>query len=387
MRFALLLVAGCGASDAWKLHVWSEPLDDPKAAELDVPIADGQNGTELVLGVLAKAKAAKASGISQLEIQIGRCIREVSEQPRPEPSVASPEPALDRITLRVRETKYTCRHAMQQVADHGGIPRGLDRITPPPAPGGNSGKRFGDAELVEVEDCGHAPIDHIVTRYRFEVDHQFVPPDWKQIARSTKLELAFGPPHCDASVEKTELRARFHTSVSVGATPPAARVSPHKPSSKDIIALVSNAKAAAEAKRPGEATALAQRALAAWGDGDLLGELDVATATEVADWIAGARFYAVEMEVDQYLHRDRPQQADAAWATEMGAGIDRVAKQYEQIKDLVRIPRAEHWLRMGAGRLASMHLYAAEMLDQLGQPTAAEAERTKARKLAAISSP
>lgn len=88
---------------------------------------------------------------------------------------------------------------------------------------------------------------------------------------------------------------------------------------------------------------------------------------------------------DRFLRRPLPAQIDTQWATELGAEIDRIAKRYERIEDLVRLPPVELRLRAGAARLAELHLHVARLLDDAGPLRAAEAERDKARALAAIS--
>jgi hypothetical protein len=146
-----------------------------------------------------------------------------------------------------------------------------------------------------------------------------------------------------------------------------------------IVEPVKRAQAAAEARRPGESTHLAEQALAALA-GDL-GPLD----DELASWIAGAHFYAVEIDVDTLLRREQPVKIDAAWATEIGTEIDGIAKRYERIKDLVRLPAVARWLRAGAGQLAKLHLHAAKLLESGGHPQEAEREREIARSLVTAS--
>jgi hypothetical protein len=357
VRLAVIVLVGC--SGGWKPHVWSE-LDDPEARAVTVEFPDGQHGTELVLAVLAQAKAAEVSGISKLEIQLGRCVREISTQPAARLPATEPTPELERIVVRARETKYTCKQLVEQQHTRGSG-SGLDGL--------------GDAQLVESDACEHTPVEHVVARYRFELERRFVPPDWNEIARWTHVKLAFGPPRCGGE-PKNEISARFHKRSHPA--PPALR--PAAPASAAaIVELVKRAQAAAEARRPGEATDLAEQALAMLAHD--LGPLD----DDVASWIAAAHFYAVEIDVDRMLRREQPVKIDAAWAAEIGIEIDRIAKRYERIKDLVRMPVVARWLRAGAAQLAKLHLHAAKLLEAGGHSQAAEREREIARSLVAAS--
>ena len=357
---ALVLLVGCGGG-SWKPVVWREPPADPKAAPVEVPFPDGTNGTELVVALLAHAKGAEATGISRFEIEVGGCTRTVTVARR---AVApEPMPELDRITLRVREGKLFCRTLVDQ------------KITPGSNVQDPDGRRnrLGDASLVEREECDLQPIEHVVTRYRFEVDHKFTTPDWAEIARFMHVDLAFDTPHCGQPA-KNEMRAVIHH--GDGLSPPVA--SNQRFDAGTVITLATRAEAA---KLPGEATDLAQQAIDAVAANDPMAGLDDARANELAERIAAAHFFAVAIDVDTFLHRELPPQITEAWATEIGADIDRIAKRYERIKDLVRIPVAIRWLRAGAERLAALHEHTAKLLDEGNQTKAADAERAKAAAL------
>jgi hypothetical protein len=387
MRLAALILAGCSSGGAWKPVVWTEAPADPKARPIAYDFPDGTNGTELVIGVLAGAR--ESTGVSKFEIQVGPCTREIAVQPRA--GALEPIPALDRITARVRETEVHCKRSVDQVVTHDGPKETQKSPTAPAAPPGgpappptNRGNapagRFGDAQLVQQESCDQQAVEHVVTRYRFELDHGFVPPDWAEVARFTGTRLAFGTPRCSGE-PKNEIRAVLH---SVSA--PRVAAPPARPGeAAAILELVKRAEAAAAAKRPGEATALAEQALAAVATGEPMLGLDDARATELAERIAAAHFFAIEMEVDMFLHRELPAQVTETWGAEIGAEIDRIAKRYERIKDVVRVPGTVRWLRAGAGRLADLHEHTAKLLDAAHQPKAAELERARARELAAAS--
>jgi hypothetical protein len=365
MRLGAILLVACGGGGAWQPRVVSE-LEDPKAHTVAVEFTDGQNGTQLLLAVLGQAKTANTSAISHLEIQVGRCTRRVEAAGAGAGATMAVDPELDAITLRAQETKYTCQKLVEQVL----TPRG----------GGAFGQAgLSDAQMQERTDCQLAPIEHVVTRYRFELDHKFVPPDWDEVAKWTKARLAFGPPRCGGEA-KSEIRARFHSASKPHPAPPlpAMIATPEM-----ILSFVERAQVAASSGKPGEAVHLAQQAIAAFADGGALAGLDETKKQLVAGALAAAMFFAVEIDVDKFKKIELPLQIDDTWARETGAQLDRIAKRYERIKDLVRLPIATRWLRAGAGRLGELHLHLADLLDQAGQKTSAESEREKARALAA----
>ncbi|MEO8705008.1 MAG: hypothetical protein ABI867_33455 [Kofleriaceae bacterium] len=373
MRLVLVVLAACSNSGGWKPIVWNIAPADPKAKVVEYEFPDGANGTEIVIAMLAQAR--ESTGVSGFELQVGTCTRTIAVGP----VIAAPAehaPELERITLRVKETRLTCKRSVDQVVTPGS---GAERppttgLTPSPT------NRFGDAEMKVSESCEHLPISHVVTRYRFEVDHAFVPPDWAEVARFTGTRLAFGSPRC-AGTPKNEIRAHFHT---VTAPRPSASAAP-EPAVAAIIELANRAEAAAAAKHPGEATNLAEQAIAAVAASDPMLGLDDAKADALAERIAAAQFFAIEIEVDTFLHHEVPAKLTESWAPGLGAEIDQIAKRYERIKDLVRLPVVIPWLKRGAARLASLHEHTATLLEASLQPRAAAVERARAAALLAAS--
>ncbi|HEU0032471.1 MAG TPA: hypothetical protein VFQ53_17685 [Kofleriaceae bacterium] len=333
-----------------------------RSRAVQLPFADGQHGGELVLALLAKARRADAAGIAELEIQVGPCVREVSVAPRAVPA-QRPTSALDRITLVATETRYTCRDRYELHDTPAGDPH--DAKSP-----------AGDSEIVAVPECTHDPIEHVVTRYRFEVDHRFVTPDWDMLARWTGVPLRAGAPRCGLP-PKNELRAKLvaKTDAPALAAVPAPAATPAA-----IIALAKDAERTARDGHADDAARLATEALAALDD-RMLDGLDGKARDELVYWIAAAHFYQIEPDVAAFLARAAPATATPAWAAELGGAIDRIAARYTALRDLVRVPAVEHWLRAGAQRLSTVHAHAAELLDRVGQSNAAEAERAKARAL------
>ena len=338
---------------------------------ISAPFPDNQNGTELVIAVLARAKAVDAPAIGDLEVQVGGCVREVSAEPQAI-AMRATGPELDPIVFEASETRYKCRRSVDQ------------QLTPSPSedsgPNQKRVVRFSDAEMVASDVCEHLPVTHLVTRYRFEVDHGFVPPDWREIERWTSATLTFGPPRCGLA-PKNEIRARLLSHRPRAKTPAPGHVA--SGASRIVIELVRRAAQAAAASQPAVATQLAEQAIAAFGDGRAMADDSDADNPALADAVAGAYFYAVERDVDELLHRPAPSTFDTTWAAAIGADLDRIAARYQQIQDRVRLPSVTRWLRMGAMRLAELPLFLAKQLDAGGQLDAASRERAKARALAA----
>jgi hypothetical protein len=373
MRRAAILcivIASCGGKSGrlGELAFWETP--PPDGTPVAVSFGDGRNGTELVIQLLAAARAAGATGVSGFAIKVGRCTREVAVAPAMT-SDATPSPELERITMLVRETRYRCETHMDQT------------LVPDPK---NPEGHFHETEMTAIDSCEHEPVEHVVTRYKFELDHAFTPPDWAVIRAWTRLDLRFGPPSCDAAVPVPVNAARLTVHRGGGgvkgvpAPAPAAALEPAATRARSIIDLARRARAAADGGDTAGAVALAAEALAAWGNGAMIEELDDQTAFDLAGAVAGAMFVAAEPEVVALL-AEAPATVDAAWATSVGRRIDGLAARYEQIGDAIRVPAAEGALRAGAGRLAAIHRHVAEQLDAARMPNAAAAERDKAAAL------
>ena len=364
-----VVVAAC-ASHVWRPAVVGE-LHDPTAREVRHAFGDGQNGTEIVLAMLEQAKAARVSAISSFAVQVGECTRSIESDGQPvaanriEPAGDAPLPD-DLIIVRAQETRYSCTRVVRPAPSTSG------------AADGRGQPQLGPARSVESKDCRLQPIDHVVMRHRTDLDHRFVPPDWAEVAKQAGVQLRFGPMRC-AGPPKSELRARFHESVN----PPASAVAQHAalPTPETISALVERAQAAALARKPDEAVELAHQAITASTTTDILAALDESRREQLAGTIAHAHFLAVEIEVDELARRIQARDIDQGWATEVGAGLDRIAMRYLRIKDLVRVPSAVPWLRAAEARLAELHLHVAARLEGAGETTAAEREREKARAL------
>lgn len=346
------VMTGCG-SGAWKPVVWATGPVDAKSTPVAFEFAPNTNGTELVLAVLGHAKTSEATGISAFEIQVGACTRSVTMAPARGAAPAVADPALDRITLRVQELSVRCRTYVEQEVQHGG----------------SEPKKLGDAQLVEKQACDKTPIDHVVTRYRFELDAKFTPPDWAELERVHHAKLAFGPPRC-GSTAKNEVRAVLHAA----SQPAPPHLAPPPDAAAQIIDLATRAEAA---ELPGAATDFAERALAA-----LAAAPELVATDQLADRIAAALFFAVAIDVDKFLHGDLPKgEATPEWVAQVGAEIDRIAKRYEHIKELVQLPLVVPWLHAGARELAKLHEHTAMLLEAAHQTTAAANERAKATAL------
>ncbi len=354
MKRAVLLVAIASChSQGSTLAIWNERPQDPKAQVFATAFPDGTNGTELVLGVLAAARAQEVASVSAFEIQVGPCVRAVTVPAANHASVAA-APETERIVFRARETAFTCRRFVKQEL----VPSG----------GGGMGEKKGlsDPQMQTAEECDRVPIDHVVMRYRYEVDHGFMTPDWREVKRWTGLELELGPPECGHPASN-EVRAVFHAG-----RPPARPIERQTDRAAEVIALAQQAQAAAEANRAGEAAEVATRALAT------LSVADLPVDERLADAIGAVQFFAVEADVAAFLARRAPASIDPQWAKAVGADIDRIAQRYQRIGDLVRLPEVMPWMRRGAGQLAKLHRRVADWLDELGQFPAADIERAKA---------
>ncbi len=367
MRSLLVLCVGCASTQAsapgWHPSVWSDVADDPGAQDATLPFPDGQNGTEVILQALSQARAAGATGISNLELQVGRCTREIAVSPRV--IVPVPAPELERITFDVLESGYVCRRVVDQEIYH------------EPTDGFKHAEGFGDPRTFEREDCSRGPVQHVVTRYRVDHDHKFSPPDWAAVARWSQLVLRAGEAHCDAEQEANVLRIRLHFGPSVAPPEaPAPRLVHTNPGA--IAALVKQAAGAATAS---EATRLANLALAAWGNGDAVIGLDEAAGKQLASAVAGAMFFAIEADAAAYLASQLPIDANAAWAAAQSDALEQLTTRYHAIGEAIRMPEAEPWLRAGAAKLAALHLHVAEMLDRVDQHRAADKQRAEARGL------
>jgi hypothetical protein len=364
MRRGLVLVAsaslavGCARSPWRAAPVWDRPVEDPAAAQLELPFGPRQNGTEIVIGVLALARAHDATSISGFEIQVGRCVRALTPAPARAAHEAAADPALDRIVVLARETRYRCKHQVDQIL----------------VPSEDPKSKLSDASLVSNEVCWHEPVEQVVARYRYEVEHEFTPPDLDEVERWTGARLVLGPPRCGAP-ELTAIRARFHR----GAPPPAragVAAAPSSPRAK-IVALAREAQTAAAHGDAARASLLANEVLALLGDA--LGTVD----DELARGIAAAHYFAIERDVSELLHRAPPATADQQWASAFSAELADIARRYEGIGDFVRLPVAAPWLRAGGRRLAALHARLALILDELGQAHAAAVARGRAQALTA----
>ena len=369
-----VVVAAC-ASRAWRPAVVGE-LHDPAARDVRLALGDGQNGTEIVLAMLEQAKAARVSAISSFAVQVGSCTRSIESDGQPvaatriEPVGDAPQPD-DLIVVRAQETRYSCTRVARPTPSTSGAgdARGQPQLAP--------------TRSVESKDCSLLPVDHVVMRHRTDLDHRFVPPDWAEVAKQAGVQLRFGPMRC-AGPPKSELRARFHEGVNPPATAAAQHATlPTLPTPETISALVERAQAAALTRKPDEAVELAHQAISASAATDLLATLDEARREQLAGTIAHAHFLTVEIEVDKLARQIQARDIDQGWATEVGAGLDRIALRYLRIKDLVRVPSAMPWLRAAEARLAELHLQVAARLERAGETTAAEREREKARALTA----
>ncbi len=352
-----LLVACSTSASGWRARVWSTPPADPTARPLVVPIPAGQDGTQLVLGVLGMAKQLDAS-VSGLEIQIGSCARSVlpasvvAEAPTPQP------PMTDIVLVRAREGAFRCKRTTEQLILY-------------PKEG------LGETKIETTDACEHVPLDHVVLRYRYEIDHGFAPPDLDEVERWMGTRLAFSAPRCGLP-PRTEMRARFHGPQLVD--PPVAAAAqvatrPHELRAAFLEAS-RRAEAAAQAGRPDDATRLALAALA------MLEVTDLAPVDDtLAHWLAAARYYSVEADVTAVAARLTPEAVDQAWATRVGSEIDALARSYEQIGDFVRHPKAATWLRAGGVRLAKLHARVAAILEDAGYDKPARAARLRARAL------
>ncbi|HEY5938197.1 MAG TPA: hypothetical protein VIU61_26280 [Kofleriaceae bacterium] len=364
-----VVITAC-ASRVWRPAVVGE-LHDPAARTVVLGFGDGQNGTQIVLELLEQAKAARVSAISNFALQVGSCTRSIESDGQPvaatriEPVGDAPRPD-DLIVVRARETRYSCTRVVRPAPSTSG------------AGDGRGQPQLARTPSVESKDCRLLPIDGVVMRHRNDLDHRFAPPDWAEVAKQAGVQLRFGPMRCDGP-PSSELRARFHQGVNPPAT--AAAQPAILPTPDTISALVERAQAAALARRPDEAVELAHQAITASAATDVLASVDEPHREQLAGTIAHAYFLTGEVEVDKLARRIQAREIDQGWATEVGAGLDRVAMRYLRITDLVRVPSAVPWLRAAEARLAELHLHVAARLELAGETTAAEREREKARAL------
>jgi hypothetical protein len=364
------MASGCASSGAlapgWQPSVWSTAPVDPNARDAVVPFPDGQNGTELVITMLSRAREAGATGLSNFEIQVGRCTRAIALALPAEPVAHSPD--LDRITFDAHETAYTCRNIS-------------DLALTPGTPDSRGIVHFSDAQMVVREDCTHTPRQHIVTRYRIDVDRRFVPPDWSTIAQLTNLDLHASEPRCDDGEPRNELRIRMHFGTATAPALPAR--APDQPAADPnaIVELARRAEAEAKQDHAVESTRLANLALSAWGDGATVDRLDEATAKQVVYWVAAAHYYAVEAAASAYLASVVPEAANDEWAARQSTELQHITNAYQAVRDAIRMPEVGPWLRAGAAQLARLHEHLAVMLDSVNQHHAAEQQREQVRTL------
>jgi len=358
---AVLLLAGCGGG-AWKPRVWNDTPADPESLPVAIAFPDGTNGTALVLKLLGDAKAAEVGGISQLEIQVGRCTRTIAVAPRETKTAGDPD--LDRVTAHLVEKKLSCGRTVDQNIKHAPL---------------EGRPTFGETEVVVRDACTLDDVEVVAVRYRFEIDHAFTPPDWDAIEKWGRVRLAASAPRC-GTVAKNQLRARFHHR-EWGPNPSWSYV-PSPSNASRIVDLVALAMTAAEAKHGEESTRLAQQAIDELSERDPFVGADATIRAQLGTSIALAYVLVVEEDAQRFLQRTPPPSGPLGmWASEVGGEIDRIARRYEHVKDVVRVDQVGTALQFGAARLAAMHEHLATLLDAIDQKPAAVVERATAREL------
>lgn len=392
-----LAAAGCGASSARTpiIQIRDGARPNERVRRVVLPFSDRQNGTELLLKALAGARAARALAVSGVELRVGRCVRRIglsSKRPDNRSTDAPPDRDLDRITYSVRETRYTCRRSLEQMVTPGGgdAPRAPASRKARGMSSENQRFQLGDAEMVEIDRCEQRPIGHIVTRYRFELEHEFATPDWQVIEAWSGLPLTSAGVSCDSGPARGSLAMTLHFDGGPPATrrPPPERT-PDRAMTRAgrLVRYARSADAAARRGRPDEAARWAARAITEWSDGDVVELLPEDAARRTLYWVSAARFYRLEPQAAALLERRVPVVVDAAWAADLGAEIDRLAAGYMAIADLVRVDAVAPWVRAGAARLSRIHRRVAGLLERANQPAAARIERKKAEELEAIAHP
>ena len=356
MRLLVVLAVGCAGAGTttpgWRPAVWTRSPPDPQSQVVVLPIAGGQTGTELVIAALGAARKAGATGLGDIELQVGTCIREIAVRPA--------APLVDPVVFETAEPELTCKRAVDLQFD-------------PSPPSGFEKAHIHDSKMVEHEDCQTAPRRRFVTRERADVDERFSPPRWSTVAQWSGLALHAGPLHCDARDERRELRMRLHFGPAAASAPPSPSLSLGPSDPAAIVALVARARTAADP------SADAERALALWRAGDF----DAGLPREAVAAIAEAAYLAAERDAARFVAQGMPAVADVAWMNQLDDEIARFAARYQAIGDAVRAPEATRWLRAGAQRLAEMHAHVADLYEQLGRAEAARQHRLTARVLAA----
>lgn len=342
-RFVILAACGGASTMAPGWHPGVIETSQLQGEPLVIPFPDGTNGTQLVIAALNQARANGAIAISDFVIQLGSCIRSVSEEATPE--------LVDPVTFETTESDLQCD-------------RGVDLAI-------IDSKKEGirDTEMVEREDCHTVTATRVVTRERVDMAHRFVPPRWDMIAAWSRLPLRAGPVHCDAVGEANQLRMQLHHTLEVHVAP----VAVPKVRAGDIVLAV------AAARRAADPTADAERALALWKHASF----EAGQSEDVAPAIAEAAYLALERDARAFLATTVPEEHDVGWMRRQDHAIEVLAQRYMQIGELVLMPAAKPWLIAGAKRLATLHEHLADLFDSIGSVESARHQREAARALSA----
>lgn len=349
MRLAttMMLVGACGGA-ATSSPGWTPAIAHSASAPgtpVAVPFPDGTIGTELVLSVLAQARQAGAVALTDIQLQVGRCVRDISYDGAPA--------LVDPVTFVTTESDLHCSRSVDLY------------ITDAPAEGYKfHAYGFRETEMREHEDCQTRTVTRAVTRERSDMQHRFVPPRWDMIEAWTRLPLRPGPVHCDAPSERNELRMRVFTAGAIPADP---RMPPPP---------VPTAAAIKDAVARGDGAA----ALELWHKG----RFESGQPPDVADAVAHAAFLVVDVDAARLIASPIPDDHGAAWMDAVDAQLADLAKRYAHIGEIVLGPPAKPWLAAGARRLAAAHTHLAELYDQLGREAAAAKQRQIAAELSKL---
>lgn len=343
---ALVFLVACGGS-SMSAPGWTPPVISTSQLQgepLVIPFEDGTNGTQLVIKALGMARASGAVALSDFVLQVGECVRRVSEEETPA--------LVDPVTFETTESDLECE-------------RGVDfAIVEDPNKEG-----IRDTEMREREDCKTVTHTRVVTRERVDMQHRFVPPRWDAVENWSRLPLRAGPINCDVREEKNELRLQLHRTLEVHMTPhPPQIVRP-----ADIIAAVAKARTAADP------TEYAEQALDLWKHASL----ESGQPPELAPAIAEAAYLSLERDVRAFLAAGVPEVHDLDWMHALDHQIELLAQRYMHIGELVLMPAAKPWLVAGAKRLATLHEHVADLFESLDRTEAARHQREAANALRA----
>ncbi len=171
--------AGCAASGKKmepRVRLLTHAEVAPEDPFIAVPFGEDADGTEMVIELMREAFAMGADRVADLTLHFAvdwgdrrlRCeSKTVAERALPgRAGSANPPGPLHRVTRFVRERAYACEVDVEQVIR-------------------TRKRRLPKAEYATVSvrpGCGYRAVERYVSRYAFEFDIGFVPPDWDRLS-------------------------------------------------------------------------------------------------------------------------------------------------------------------------------------------------------------